>query len=189
MRKSPTKNRETALKEQYRHEILEKLFSLTEVLRQGAEKTVVSEILLNDLTIAECSAKLCLTQNRIKKILQGSIARVKNRLDRNFEAANSYSMIKKELDVMRQAQIEKDLKETESTKMPVLIIQLLDKNLNSFPFSNRVSNIFERAEIVKVADLVKYSVREFGGLRGSGKKSIAEIENFFIENDISWRML
>lgn len=64
--------------------------------------------------------------------------------------------------------------------------KLLNTPLNTFAFSGRVKNIFERENLHIVSELLKLTPETFLEFRGSGKKCIHELETFFSENGLWW---
>jgi DNA-directed RNA polymerase alpha subunit len=64
----------------------------------------------------------------------------------------------------------------------------LSTSVDNFDFSQRVLNICLMADIDTIADLVRYSKKDFGALRNSGKKSVDEVEAFLESNKLSWKM-
>ena len=64
----------------------------------------------------------------------------------------------------------------------------LSTSVDNFEFSQRVLNICLMADIDTIADLVRYSRKDFSDLRNSGKKSVDEVEHFLKSKGLSWKM-
>src|SRR5262249_16620714 len=61
------------------------------------------------------------------------------------------------------------------------LASLLSSSLNSFPFSVRALNCFERANIQTVGDLVAHSPEKLLRLKNFGRKTLAEAHAFAAE--------
>ena len=81
---------------------------------------------------------------------------------------------------------------TDSFDQPVKLSKrekkLLSLSINKIDFSSRIQSICWNGGIDTIADLVKYSSKDFSKLRNAGKKSGCEVEFFLKSNGLSWEM-
>jgi DNA-directed RNA polymerase alpha subunit len=66
--------------------------------------------------------------------------------------------------------------------------ELLATPIDKIDFSPRIKSVFWNTDINKVADIVRYSGRDFNKLRNIGKKSGHEVERFLESKGLSWQM-
>lgn len=65
-------------------------------------------------------------------------------------------------------------------------LNFLSTPLSELDFSVRANGIFYNANLQTVGELYNFPRKKFGKLRNCGKKTIQEIENFFLSNHLKW---
>jgi len=177
------------IREQRIEELLQSLLLFGNGKLSKLERTILTEVLINGIDFKDLSNTLRLTTGRQRDIFDNAISTIMKALAvvSESEDANAYSGMKKELAVTKKKleALEKSIEV--QNKLSPEMKSILAIRIDTSGLSARVKSVCYRNEIHTVSDLVKYSRRDFGNLRHSGKKSINEVEVFLEAHELSWR--
>jgi DNA-directed RNA polymerase alpha subunit len=74
------------------------------------------------------------------------------------------------------------------SKLSQELKELLDTRIDELGFPKRVMNVCLMADIYTISDLIRYTRKEFGKLRNSGKKSGDDVEAFLKSKGLNWKI-
>lgn len=187
--KSKAKTDNRALREEITKELLQTMIASTGDHFTKNAKTILEEVLVNHKSFTEIGETILLTRSRQRTILKDSLVRLKRYLLSNERMRESYYTMEKEL---KEAKDKLSAFEKEQEKQKNISPELkaiLSKPIARVGFSMRLMNSLQGGNINTVADLVRCSPRDLLTLRNFGRKSMAEVEDFFNRNSLSFGML
>ena len=171
--------------ENYQRMILPLIDALCEDYNKITQKEhyVLTQILCEGKTLAECGIPFDLTKQRIRQIFSKAIIEVIDNLEQMHTSFANTEELMKENSYLKN---ENDfLKQREEARMnserPLLP---LDKHIFDLGFSTRTYNCLSAFGIKTLRELVNLSRPDLLGMRNFGKKSLAEIEDFLNKNKI-----
>jgi len=180
--------KEDHLKQEAMLGLLSKIINLEIIQVPQVERTILNGILVEGKTFKEVQEITKLTAQRQAVVFQNGVNRLLNNLGGLSKKLQGFDKLAGEL-YETQQQLKKfdDQNKTENTltekQKKVLSLPLTETGLTA-----RVINICDFGQIHIVSDLVKIPKTEFLKLRNCGKKSVDEVDAFFLKNDLSWKM-
>ena len=151
---------------------------------------LLTEVLCNGKTFAELKDVVNLNTTRQKTIFEDAVLIVNAHIKNTNEKLASYDKMEKELIELRhwkhllESHEVKENKKNISSKMK----KMLSQRIRALNFSGRVKNICYHNGIITLADLVVLSPKNILSVRNAGKKTIDEIQDYFIEHGLDWEM-
>jgi hypothetical protein len=177
-----------SIKENSIKDLLNNLLQLESGTLLPVQQVILKEVLINDKTFDELADSLKLTPYIQKQILSTGVLRLNQLIKELGKSLDAYYRVSEELKKTKGL-----LQETGNKPQPQVMLSAKQKHALSLHitkagFSKRFITVCEYAGIFKVSQLVKYSGLDFLRLRGCGRKSIREVEDFFERNDLIWKM-
>jgi DNA-directed RNA polymerase alpha subunit len=153
------------------------------------EQNLLAEVLLNGKQFKDLTSTLQLTTTRQKQIFDNAINRLMKALVLAIESekANAYSVMEKELHEVKSNLAVLKINLKQQNELSQEMKELLATPIHKTGLSARVKNLCYNAKIDTVTDLIRYSRRDFTGLRGSGQNCGNEVELFLENNGLSWK--
>lgn len=189
------------IKETTRIELSNKMVQTYSKHLTTLEREVLTKVLLDDKTFAEIADDRQLTSGRIKQLFEKAIKRLNHfigsideKLSKYNEVIEKFSKMETLLNEYKKEEKLRSTKKSLIESFPLKIQKILQTKISDTILSARVKNICEKGNVwgkgVKtLEELIRLGPKELLKFRNCGKKSFDEIEDFFKENGLDWKML
>ena len=169
-------------------EILSCIITQQNSLLSARDTDILRLILIENKDIKEVAEKFGLTSTTIKHLFNRAMKRAVVRYSDFQSIKQTADDLYKEVRFLTKKLKEYESKEMKRLNITTQVRDLLHTEVEKFDFSARLLNQFKAADIITVADLMKFSKKDLLRFRGVGKNSIKEIDTFFNEHKLSWGM-
>ena len=181
--KTPTKEE----KEQVIKRILLKLL-YTKKLMHPKTVDVLREMLINDKTLIETAQILSRPKSWVEYVYKNSEAIIIQQLNSLDGWLGNRRAIQEEIEELKSKLSRYEQRDKKIAALPKQSQDALALKVEDIAFSARARSVFKVAEIQTVEDLVKLSRRDLLIYRNSGRKTLAEIEEFLFSKGLRWKM-
>lgn len=180
--------KEDLLKQEAMLGLLSKIINLEIIKVPQVERTILNGILVEGKTFKEVQEITKLTAQRQAVVFQNGVNRLMNNLGGLSKKLQDFDKLAGDLyETQQQLKKFEEQNKVENTltekQKKILSLPLTETGLTA-----RVINVCDFGNVHTVSDLVKLSKTEFLKLRNCGKKTVDEVDAFFLKNNLSWKM-
>jgi hypothetical protein len=152
------------------------------------ERTILNGLLVEGKTFKEVLETTKLTASRQTVVFQNGVNRLINNLGGLSKKLQSFDKLAGELYQTQQLLKKFENEDKLASALTWKQKKFLSLALTEIGLSARAVNVCDWGQIHTVSDLVKLSKTEFLKLRNCGKKTVDEVDAFFLKNHLSWKM-
>jgi len=179
------------IREQSIEELLAQLIILANNSLTKLEQLILKEVLIHNRTFEEITQTIrlpILRQKQLFNIAVKRIGKILSSVNENIPAYQALAEANEKLTATRQelASLQNSIKKRQ--ELSPGLQELLATPLDTIKFSARVLNICAMNEMETLADIVRYSRKDFFNKRNIGLTSINEVEAFLTSQGLFWNM-